>query len=53
MKIKFIAPASDFVSTKYTPSQGHGSVYFSWFHDLFTMGALLTTVQRPIGQRQH
>jgi hypothetical protein len=27
--------------------QGHGSVYFSWFHDLFTMGALLTTVQRP------
>jgi hypothetical protein len=28
-------------------SQGHGSAYFYWFHDLFTMEALLTTVWGP------
>jgi hypothetical protein len=33
--------------------QGHGSVYFYWFHDLFSMEALLCIESAPIGKKLH
>jgi hypothetical protein len=39
---------------RYPFNQGHGIVYFYWFHDLFTMGAALLTIDSaPIVKRQH
>jgi hypothetical protein len=44
---KSVDSDSDLISQSKVSTEPWQFVLFSWFHDLFTIGALLTTVQRP------